>query len=144
MILLNKKFCLRRCAKEGAKEFLFDEIRKKPAVYLPEHFSGSGFCFDNTDGKFGPYTGQIFLTDFDDGTLSRVYLEKINGQYQGAVFTFLKDERLNALRPIFDLEGQLILGKGGDGCCASSGLLKLKWNGVVTFDVKSIQAKNRF
>ena len=127
---------MRKSGLDRIKEF--DKIRKRPAFYLPENFSASGMSFDTTEGKFGAYAGQLFLADFDNGLISRASLEKINGVYQGAVFSFMEDENLSALRLLFNDDGELYVGKGGAGCCAGNGLYKISWNKKSVFDVHSI------
>jgi mono/diheme cytochrome c family protein len=46
--------------------------------------------WDTTGGKFGPFAGQIFIGDFTK-LISRVFLEKVAGEYQGACFPFIRD-----------------------------------------------------
>ncbi|NLT70512.1 MAG: cytochrome c [Verrucomicrobiaceae bacterium] len=67
--------------------------RTPEAVALPHGTMGGSPgepVWDTTGGKFGPFTGQIFVGDFTK-LISRVYLEKVAGEYQGACFPFIRD-----------------------------------------------------
>ena len=64
-----------------------------PAVLFPYKKMGqsaSGIACDRSGGKFGPFAGQLFVADQTFSSVMRVYLEKVNGQYQGACFPFRK------------------------------------------------------
>ena len=60
-----------------------------PAVLFPYDKMGksaAGIACDLTGGKFGPFAGQMMVTDQSFSTVMRCYLEKIQGHYQGACF----------------------------------------------------------
>jgi len=69
-----------------------------PAIYIPygEQVSGQGdFSISPTRPillKDGPYKGQMLSGDVTVGGLLRYQLEKVNGEYQGAVFKFMKGD----------------------------------------------------
>ncbi len=68
-------------------------LRTPEAVALPHGALGGSPgepVWDTTDGAFGPFAGQIFVGDFTK-LISRVHLEEIAGEYQGAAFPFLRD-----------------------------------------------------
>lgn len=68
-------------------------MRTPEAVALPHGALGGSPgepVWDTTGGKFGPFGGQIFIGDFTK-LISRVYLEKIAGEYQGVAFPFIRD-----------------------------------------------------
>lgn len=70
-----------------------EEIRAPEAVVFPHGSMGGSPgepVWDLTDGAFGPFSGQVFVGDFTR-LLMRVDLEKINGEFQGAVFPFIRD-----------------------------------------------------
>ena len=50
--------------------------------------SASGIASDMTEGKFGPFAGQMFVGDQTNSTVMRVFLEEVNGHYQGVCFPF--------------------------------------------------------
>ena len=60
-----------------------------PAVIFPHGKIGqspTGVIWDQTDGKFGPFAGQVFVGEQCHSQVQRVFLEKVNGVYQGAVW----------------------------------------------------------
>jgi mono/diheme cytochrome c family protein/glucose/arabinose dehydrogenase len=68
-------------------------LRVPPSVYLPHGSMGGSPgepVWDQTQGRFGPFAGQVFVGDFTK-LISRIDLEKVGGQWQGACFTFLRD-----------------------------------------------------
>src|SRR5262249_26047098 len=48
----------------------------------------AGIDFDGSGGRFGPFEKQLFVGDQTHSTVMRVFLEKVNGKYQGACFPF--------------------------------------------------------
>jgi mono/diheme cytochrome c family protein len=68
-------------------------MRTPETVALPHGTLGGSPgepVWDTTGGKFGPFVGQVFVGDFTR-LVSRVFLEKVAGEYQGAAFPFLRD-----------------------------------------------------
>lgn len=67
---------------------------KTPETVILPHGSMGGSpgepVWDTTDGKFGPFRGQVFVGDFTK-LISRIDLERVDGQWQGACFSFLRD-----------------------------------------------------
>jgi glucose/arabinose dehydrogenase len=62
-----------------------------PAVWFPRHLSPSTSGFTTIeDERFGPFRGQMIAGDFQNSVLLRVALEKVNGEWQGAVWPFTK------------------------------------------------------
>jgi hypothetical protein len=60
-------------------------------VLLPHGIVGnsaSGIACDTTDGKFGPFKKQLFVSDQSFSVVNRCFLEKVNGRLQGACFSF--------------------------------------------------------
>lgn len=67
--------------------------RSPEAVALPHGSLGGSPgepVWDTTGGKFGPFEGQVFIGDFTK-LISRVFLEKVAGEFQGAAFPFIRD-----------------------------------------------------
>jgi len=72
---------------------MLTKLRSPPAVALPHGALGGSPgepVWDTTAGKFGPFAGQVFIGDFTK-LISRVYLEKVAGEYQGVAFPFIRD-----------------------------------------------------
>ena len=66
---------------------------RPPAILLPHGVVGnsaSGIAPDMSQGKFGPFEEQLFVSDQTHSVVNRCFLEKIDGYYQGACFPFLK------------------------------------------------------
>jgi len=82
-----------------------------PAVWIPYTLarSVSGMT-EVTDERFGPFSGQLLLGDFQNALVMRVFLETINGEYQGAVFPFIKGFRSGVNRLSYGPDGRLYVG----------------------------------
>ena len=65
-----------------------------------------------TDDRFGPFKGQMLVGDFQNAVLTRVQLEKVNGEWQGAVWPFLKGFQSGVNRMVLGNDGQLYVGSG--------------------------------
>ncbi|MGW3989953.1 family 16 glycoside hydrolase [Streptomyces sp. NPDC004830] len=96
--------------------------------------------------KKGPFAGQMLIGDVTYGGLQRAYLEKVKGQYQGAVFRYTQGLEAGVNRLTLGPDGALYAGGlGADGNWGQEGKLrfglqKLTPNGGNTFDIKSMRA----
>jgi len=119
-----------------------------PACVLPHHklgHSSSGIACDVTSGKFGPFEGQLFVGDQTDSHLSRVFLEKVNGIYQGAAVLFRKDFKSGCVPLRMAPDGSLFYGgtargwgsKGGQDFC----LERVNWSGELPFEIHEMRAR---
>jgi len=117
-----------------------------PAVWFPYKMarSSSGMC-EITDDRFGPFKGQMLVGDFQNAIVTRVQLEKIDGEWQGAVWPFLKGFQSGVNRLAMGMDGHLYVG----GCKTvawaanapfSQGLERVKFNGKIPFEVKTVRA----
>ncbi|GID91506.1 hypothetical protein Adi01nite_09180 [Amorphoplanes digitatis] len=94
----------------------------------------------------GPYAGQMLFGDVTYGGIQRAFLEKINGQYQGAVFRLTQGLEAGVLRLSQGPDGALYaggLGAGGNWGQEGKltyGLQKLTPNGNSVFDIKAMRA----
>lgn len=73
--------------------------RKLPAIQFPQNDMAGSVAsplMDATQGKFGPYSGQMFLAEWTYPRILRADLEKVGGQYQGAAFLFIDGNGLRA------------------------------------------------
>jgi hypothetical protein len=118
------------------------KIRKRPAAFLPHGVMGNSTSqpiWDTTNGKFGPFKGQVLVGDVQNGRLSRICLEKIAGEHQGAAIPFIYDRFGGGVnRLIFDKEGVLWVGFTGRGWAAGEGLKKVTFTGVVPSEIQQI------
>jgi hypothetical protein len=121
-----------------------NKIRKPPAILFPYDNiarSPSQPVFDLTGGKFGPFEGQIFISDQLMPTFMRVALEKVDGEYQGACFPFLENKvARGGNRLAFAPDGSLYVGQTVRGWLGSGneGLQRISWNGPAVNEIHSI------
>lgn len=120
---------------------------KLPAVWLPHGILGvstAAIIADRTDGGFGPFAGQVFVSDQGQSKIMRVAMEKINGEYQGAVFPFREGFSSGLLRMNFDENNVLYAGQTARGWYATGGkpfaLEGLRWTGKTPFEMHNIRA----
>lgn len=119
-----------------------------PAVGFPYNKMGqsaSGIANDFTLGKFGPFANQLFVGDQTWSTVMRVYLEKVNGVYQGACFPFREGLDSGTLSLEFSAEGHLFAGGTDRGWGARGGkpfaLQRLDWSGKTPFEIHEMQVR---
>lgn len=118
-----------------------------PAVILPHGILGisnSEILEDKTDGKFGPFAGQLLVGDMGQSKIMRVVLEKIKGEYQGVAFDFRSGFQSGVMRMDFDHNGRLFVGETnrgwGSAGTTNSGLEYLTWTGRTPFEMKTVKA----
>ena len=119
-----------------------------PAVWLPYHKmgrSGTDIAVCEAGGKFGPFDGQLMVAEFTDAKINRVFLEKINGEYQGATFPFLKGFASGIVRLLFAKDGSLMVGMTSRGWSSlgtkAYGLQRVQWNGTTPFSIREMRAR---
>lgn len=115
--------------------------RTPPAVQLPQKDLAGSIgqpVRDLGDGKFGPYSGQLFVSDWTFERIHRIALEKVGGEYQGACFSFLEGQGLanGSNRMAFGPDGNLYVAQvsqlwGGTG----QGIQRIVWNGKTPMDI---------
>lgn len=117
-----------------------------PAVWLPRSLSPSASDFvEIKDDRFGPYKGQVIMGDFQKGHLMRIQMEKVNGEWQGAVWPFLKGFMGAVNRMVFGPDGHLYVG----GCKRTwstpapmeYALERVSYTGELPFEVHSVQVQ---
>jgi len=121
---------------------------KPPAVWFPHGIMGistAAILTDNTNGKFGPFAGDVLVSDQGQSKIMRMQLEKVYGVYQGAVFPFREGFASGLLRLNFGKDGVLFGGMTSRGW-ASTGpkmfaLQRLQWTGKTPFEMKAIHIK---
>lgn len=121
---------------------------KPPAVWFPYKKMGQSatdILLDESNGKFGPFAGQLFIGEFSQASMSRVFLEKVNGEYQGACFPFRRGFASAVLRMSQGSDGSMFVGLSNRGWSslgtASYGLQRLVWTGKTPFEIKEMRAK---
>jgi hypothetical protein len=113
--------------------------------YIRMGRSISGFQVDRTDGKFGPFTNQMFVADFSLGVVMRATTEKVNGVWQGACYPFREGFDTGLLAVQFTPNGNLIAGGTNRGWPVRGpkayAIQRLDWTGKIPFEIKEVKAK---
>ncbi|UTF59414.1 family 16 glycoside hydrolase [Gilvimarinus sp. DA14] len=101
--------------------------------------------WDTTDGKFGPFAGQMLVGDQTQSNLLRVVTEKVGGRLQGAVIPFMSGLESGVMRGVFLPDNSLLVGQTGRGWQAKGGhvaaLQRITYDGkTVAPAIKSVSA----
>ncbi|MCA9044696.1 MAG: hypothetical protein KDA69_10280 [Planctomycetaceae bacterium] len=125
----------------------FPQLRP-PAVWFPYKKMGQSatdIVLDASEGKFGPFAGQLFVGEFTQAGVNRVFLEKVDGEYQGACFPFRTGMATAVLRLEQGHDGSLFAGLTNRGWSslgsASYGLQRLQWTGKTPFEILEMRAQ---
>jgi len=120
---------------------------RPPAVWLPYNKmgrSGTDLAVCEAGGKFGPFDGQLLVAEFTDAKVNRVFLEKVDGEYQGAAFPFLKGFASGIVRLLFAKDGTLLVGMTSRGWSSlgtkAYGLQRVRWTGETPFSLREMRA----
>jgi hypothetical protein len=119
---------------------------KQPAIWFPYGRMGQSASepiWDTTGGKFGPFAGQCLVGDQTKSMIMRVYLEKINGKYQGACFPFRSGFECGINRLCFGPDASLYVGMTNRGWGSVGGkpygLQRLVYTGVRPFEIHQMK-----
>ncbi|WP_347159853.1 hypothetical protein [Pontibacter chitinilyticus] len=117
-----------------------------PAVWLPHGILGISTSepVEIPKDNFGPFGGQVLIGDQGMSIISRVFMEKVNGEYQGASFMFRSGFQSGVLRLAWAKDGSLFVGETnrgwGSAGDASMGLQRVVWNNNVPFEMRAVRA----
>ncbi|MFI0826577.1 PA14 domain-containing protein [Streptomyces roseolus] len=117
----------------------------KPVLWLPQNeiANSPSTSLQLTEG---PFAGQMLFGDVTYGGIQRGFLEKVGGEYQGAVFRFTQGLEAGVARISVGPDGALYaggLGAGGNWGQEGKltyGLQKLTPNGSSSFDIRAMRA----
>ena len=119
-----------------------------PAVWLPYNKMGRSATdleLIEADGKFGPFDGQFLVGEFTNAGISRVFLEKVGGEYQGACFPFLSEFPSAVFRLEFADNGSLFVGLTNRGWSSlgnrAYGLVRVNHTGETPFAIREMRAR---
>jgi cytochrome c551/c552 len=138
--VVNEKFVTLHEAKQQ-----FPEIQL-PSVWLPHGILGisNSEILKIPEGVFGPFSGQLLVGDQGQSKISRVFMEQINGEYQGAAWEFRSGFQSGVLRMAWAKDGSLFVGETnrgwGSAGDANQGLQRLMWNNVTPFEMRTVKA----
>ena len=115
------------------------------AVVFPYRKMGqsiTGFRVDRTDGRFGPFTGQLFLGDYSLSIVMRATTELVDGVWQGACYPFREGLGTGILAVEFSPNGYLVAGGTNRGWPVRGNkqfvLERLEWTGKLPFEIERI------
>jgi hypothetical protein len=119
-----------------------------PAVVFPHGKVGqspTGIEPDLSKGKFGPWINQVYVGEQTHSQVQRVYLEQVNGIYQGAVFHLLDGFEAGLIPIKLDQEKGILFAGGSNRGWASRGnkpfnFERVKWTGKTPFEILTMQA----
>ena len=135
------------------KKFVTEfEIKKEvpdlqlPAVWLPHGILGisNSEIVKIPEGTFGPFAGQLLVGDQGQSMIDRVFMEKVNGDYQGASFAFRSGFQSGIVRLSWGKDGSLYAGETNRGWGsageATEGIQRLVWNDRIPFEMRAVRA----
>ncbi len=118
---------------------------KLPSVWFPHTVMGistSAILAVNSD-QFGPFQGQLLVGDQGHSKIMRAFLEKINGQYQGACFPFREGFSSGILRMAWGSDQSLFVGMTSRGWASTGkepyGLQRLTWDKKLPMEIKAMR-----
>ncbi|MFL9652791.1 ricin-type beta-trefoil lectin domain protein [Streptomyces sp. PB17] len=117
----------------------------KPVLWLPQNEIANSPSTP-LQLKDGPFAGQMLFGDVTYGGIQRGFLEKVGGEYQGAVFRLTQGLEAGVTRISLGPDGALYaggLGAGGNWGQEGKltyGLQKLSPNGANAFDIRAMRA----
>jgi glucose/arabinose dehydrogenase len=117
-----------------------DKARTRAAVIFPHGLlanSPTQPFTDTTEGKFGPFAGQLLIGEMNRARIIRLALEEVGGQLQGMAVPLLDDHGLNKgdNRFAFAPDGSLWVGQTDHGWAGDKGIQRISWTGKVPLDV---------
>ncbi len=117
-----------------------------PLVWLPQDEIGNSPSTPLALND-GPYKGQMIHSEVTHGGVKRVFVEHINGQYQGCVFRFIQGLEAGINRMCWGPDSALYVGGiGSTGNWLQNGkewygLQRLKYNGEPVMEMLAVRAK---
>ncbi|MEJ7559771.1 MAG: c-type cytochrome [Pedobacter sp.] len=118
-----------------------------PAVWLPHGILGisNSEIVKIPQGVFGPFSGQLLVGDQGQSIVSRIFLEEVNGESQGAAWAFRSGFQSGIVRLAWLPDGSLVTGETNRGWGSAGeetmGLERLVWNNNIPFEMLAIRAK---
>jgi len=117
-----------------------DSLRTRAAVLFPHGIMANSptqpVC-DRTNGKFGPFGGQLLIGEMNKERIVRVMLERVDGELQGACVPFLDGHGLRKgnNRMAFAPDGSLYVGQNSHGWLGDEGVQRIVFTGKTPVDV---------
>ncbi len=120
-----------------------DKSRTRAAILFPHNSvanSPTQPLADTTEGKFGPFAGQLLIGEMNRARLLRTTFEEVGGQLQGMAVPLLDDHGLRKgnNRLAFAPDGSLWVGQTDHGWAGDRGIQRIAWTGKVPLDVQAM------
>ena len=149
----SKLLHLEKGAFYGSRAVLLDAAKDlpvtPPVLWLPQNEIGNSPSTPLLiPAGHGPYSGQMCHGDVTYGGLQRDFVEKIEGQYQGAVMRWTQGLEAGVNRIVCGPDGALYVGGiGGPGNWGQEGkqrfgLQRLAFRGPAPFDLLAVRARS--
>ena len=120
------------------------------AVVFPYRRMGqsiTAFRQDRSEGRFGPFAGQLFVGDYSLSLVMRATTEQVKGVWQGACYPFREGLGNGVLAIEFGPDGQLVTGGTNRGWPVRGNkrfvLERIEYTGKVPFDIQRVSARPR-
>src|SRR5687768_16313260 len=123
-----------------------NSMRTRAAVLFPQGImanSPAQILCDTTDGKFGPFSGQLLVGEMNRERIVRVMLEEVGGALQGACVPFMdgKGLRMGNNRLAFSPDGSLWVGQTDHGWAGAEGIQRIVFTGAMPMDIQTMSLK---
>ena len=139
--------------KPDSPDIQWDQVadsREQAVVLFPHNIVANAPgnpVWDTTQGKFGPFAGQMLVGDQTQSNLLRVVTEDVDGQRQGVVIPFMSGLESGVMRGLFLPDNSLLVGETGRGWQAKGGhvaaLQRIRWDGQTTpLAIHDVSASN--
>ncbi len=130
---------------EGGVASVFCDRPRTPASVLMPHNEAVNSPTQPQLITSGLYAGQMYIGELTGGGIRRAFIEKVNGQWQGALFQFTQGLESGVQRMVWGPDGSLYvggIGAGGDWNWRGTkfGLQRLTPNGKTVFEMLAIRA----
>ncbi len=129
----------------------YNEVKNVPelmptSIVLPYKKMGqsaSAIVLDDSGGAFGPFENQLFVSDYTLSLVMRLYLEKVNGVYQGACFPFRQGYSTGLIGMGMTRDGHLVAGGCSRGWPTRGtkpyALQRLRWTSKMPFEIDEMR-----
>ena len=120
-----------------------ESMRTRAAYLFPQNVLANSptqpLC-DTTEGKFGPFAGQMLVGEMNVARLLRLTQDVVQGRLQGAAIPVLDGGPLNIglNRLVFDDAGSLYIGQTALSWAGSKGIQKVTWTGKTPLEVHNV------
>ncbi|MEM1134277.1 MAG: hypothetical protein AAGI07_00450 [Bacteroidota bacterium] len=119
---------------------VLNKMRQPAAVLFPHGImanSPTQPLVDSTNGKFGPFAGQLLVGEMDHEYIMRVMLEEVDGELQGACVALVDSIGLRKgnNRMAFAPDGSLWIGQNDHGWVGDEGIQRIIFTGKTPTDI---------